>query len=122
MARPSSTAQARASEGEEALRREVASFISAEVGLASHATPDGAFDDFAPQNAAKKLGELSDAPKRKKRSTNKFKPSQGQDDSPAASRQPNASITERTWNEGAGQRPGEICRACVSYCSHGAAP
>ena len=107
MARPASSAQAPAGDGEEALRREVASFISAEVGLSSHAAPDDAFDDFAPQNAAKKLGDPHEAPKRKKKSTNKFKTHQSQDDAPAAPREPDASITERSWNEGAGQRPGD---------------
>lgn len=112
MARPSSIAQEPAEDAEEALRKEVASFISAEVGLGSHSTPDGTFDDFAPENAAKKLGEVGDAPKRKKKSTNKFKSVNDHDGSADAAevqaKEPDASITERTWNEGAGQRPGEL--------------
>jgi hypothetical protein len=117
--RPSTVSQEPTSGSEEALRKDVASFLSTEIGLGSSATPDDVFDDFAPERAAKQLGDaLEDQntpPKRKKKSTNKFKSTDQADVSPdagARKKVPDSSITERKWNEGAGQRPGQPHRAC----------
>lgn len=123
MARRRSISHSPSGDQEDTLRKEVASLLSAEVGLGAHATPDDAFDDFAPQNAAKKLGDVENLPKRVKKSTNKFKPTdhQAAPRNPAEARKPelDASITERGWNEGAGQRPGKYsciqCR-CLEAC------
>lgn len=98
---------------EGALATDVAAF-AAEIGLAPQDGAGRGFDDsdFRPELANVKIGEdvktndlVTDDSKQvasKKKSKNKFKPG-AEPEEPA---RPPAAVTERTWNEGAGSRPG----------------
>ena len=105
------------------LHDEVAQFASS-LGLAG-APGDATFDDFAPSKARLRAGDdddpahPSDAPPPRRKSTNKFKPDVAPTRPPAAEAakpEVDAAITERTWNEGVGRRPG-VAPSAPATCS-----
>lgn len=115
---PMSRKRSKAADGdpavsEGALANDVAAY-AAEIGLAPEDQSGRGFDDsdFRPELANVRIGEhvknedlevdKSKQVALKKRSKNKFKPD-AEPDEPA---RPPAAVTERTWNEGAGSRPG----------------
>lgn len=109
----SKVADSEAAVSEGALASDVAAY-AAEIGLAPQDQSGRGFDDsdFRPELANVRIGEYvkdkdleADKSKEvasKKRSKNKFKP----DAEPDEPTRPPAAVTERTWNEGAGSRPG----------------
>ena len=98
------------------LTQDVAAFAS-QLGLRPTGA-DAGFDDsdFAPSKASLRIGAPdaeAEAPVRAaKKSTNKFKPEQGpvvaRDEQEDGKAELAASITERKWNAGVGERPGTL--------------
>lgn len=95
---------------EDVLATDVAAY-AAEIGLAPQDGGGRGFDDsdFRPEVANVKIGEdvedtVPSTEVSKKKSKNKFK----RDEELEEPARPPAEVLERTWNVGAGARPGEI--------------